>query len=57
MVLLFPVAVWASLAFVGIRVTRSAVGIVLSLLFLSFPATIAILMLPPLILIVSNLRF
>jgi hypothetical protein len=55
-VVLFAVAIWASLAFVVIRAFRSPVGIAVGLLVFTVPATVAIVYLPAAILIIQNLN-
>jgi hypothetical protein len=55
-VMLFAVAVWASLAFVVIRAFRSGLGVALALLVFTFPSIVAILFIPSAILIVLNLN-
>ena len=55
-VLLFVVAVWASLAFVVIRAMRSGLGIALGFLAFTFPSIVAIIFIPSAILIVLNLN-
>jgi hypothetical protein len=45
-VALFAASVWASLAFVGIRMSRSRIGITLSLLIFTVPALLVIVSLP-----------
>lgn len=55
-VLLFAVAVWASLAFVVIRAFRSWFGVALGLLVFTVPSIVAILFLPAAILIVLNVN-
>jgi len=54
-VLLFAVAIWASLAFVVIRAFRFGLAIALALLVFTVPSIVAILYLPATILIVQNL--
>jgi hypothetical protein len=54
-VLLFAVAIWASLAFVVIRAFRSGFGIALGVLVFTIPAIFAIILLPATILIIQNL--
>ena len=54
-VMMFAVAIWASLAFVVIRAFRSGFGIAVALLVFTVPSMIAILYLPATILIILNL--
>ena len=56
-VLLFVVAIWASLAFVVIHANPSGLGIAVGLLVFTVPAIVAILYLPATILIVLNLNY
>jgi len=55
-VLLFAVAIWASLAFVVIRAFRSGWGIALGVLVFTVPAIVATIFLPATILIIQNLN-
>ena len=55
-VVLFLVAVWASLAFVVIRAFRSGLGVAFAFLVFTFPSIVAILFIPSAILIVLNLN-
>jgi len=55
-VLLFVMAIWASLAFIVIRESRSGRGVGLALLVFTGPSMVAILYLPAAILIILNLN-
>ncbi len=55
-VAVFVVAVWASLAFVAVRLSRSRAGIVLALVVFTVPSLIAELVIPAAILVVLNLN-
>lgn len=53
-VLLFLVATWASIAFLAIRIARSGIGIAFALLIFTVPSMIAMLFIPPVILVILN---
>jgi hypothetical protein len=53
---LFVVAIWASLALVVIRATRSSAGIGVALIVFTVPAILAILAMPAVVVTVMNLK-